>query len=61
MIEANITFLLKLSKWVANLVLVQKKNRDIRLCVDFCALNRASVKDNFTLSNMELSNMQALD
>jgi hypothetical protein len=31
-----------------------KKNGDIRLCVDFCALNRASVKDNFPLPNMEL-------
>jgi hypothetical protein len=39
---------------VSNLFPVQKKNGDIRLCVDFRALNRESVKDNFPLSNMEL-------
>jgi hypothetical protein len=33
---------------------MQKKYGEIRLCVDFRALNRASVKDNFPLPNMEL-------
>jgi hypothetical protein len=39
---------------VSNIVPIRKKNDDIRLCVDFCALNRESVKDNFPLPNMEL-------
>jgi hypothetical protein len=42
------------SEWVSNLVLVWKKNGDIRLCVDFRGLNKAGVKDNFPLPNMEL-------
>jgi hypothetical protein len=53
-INAHIIFPVKYYEWVSNLVPVQKKNGDIRLCVDFCALNRASVKDNFPLPNMEL-------
>jgi hypothetical protein len=39
---------------VSNLVPVRKNNGDIILCVDFRALNRESVKDNFPLPNMEL-------
>ena len=39
--------------WVANLVSVRKKNREIRLCVDFRNLNRASLKDNYPLPKMD--------
>jgi hypothetical protein len=38
---------------MSNLVVVQKKNGDIRLCVDFCNLNQLSLKDNYPLPNME--------
>ena len=41
------------SSWVSNLVLVRKKNGDIRLCVDFRNMNIASLKDNYGLRNME--------
>lgn len=54
MLAAHIIFPIKYSEWVANLVLVQKKNNDIRLCVDFQAMNKASVKDKFPFLNMEL-------
>ena len=37
--KANIIFPIKHSSWVANLVPVRKKNREIRLCVDFRDLN----------------------
>jgi hypothetical protein len=53
-LNAHIIFLVKYSEWVSNLVPVRKKTGQIRLCVDFCALNRASVKDNFPLPNMEM-------
>ncbi|KAH9316904.1 hypothetical protein KI387_018673, partial [Taxus chinensis] len=33
--------------------LVRKKNGEIRLCVDFRDLNKASLKDNYPLSSME--------
>jgi len=50
---AKIIFSVRHTKWVANLVPVRKKNGDIRLCVDFRNLNRASKKDNYLLPSME--------
>jgi len=44
---------LRFSKWVANLVPIRKKNREIRLCVDFRNLNRVSLKDNYPLPKMD--------
>jgi len=39
--------------WVANLVPVRNKNGEIRLCVDFRNLNKASLKDNYPLPKMD--------
>ncbi|XP_059068384.1 subtilisin-like protease SBT5.3 [Cryptomeria japonica] len=41
------------STWVSNLVLIRKKNGDIRLYVDFRNLNMSSLKDNYPVPNME--------
>jgi hypothetical protein len=41
------------SKWLVNLVPVRKKNGEIRLCIDFRNLNRASLKDNYPLPKMD--------
>jgi hypothetical protein len=38
---------------VANLVPVRKKSGDIRICIDFRNLNRASLKDNYLVPAME--------
>jgi hypothetical protein len=54
LLKAHIIFLVKYSEWVSNLVPVWKNIGQIRLCVDFWALDRASVKDNFSLPNMEM-------
>ena len=35
------------------MVPVRKKDGDIRMCVDFRNLNRASLKDNYPLSKMD--------
>jgi hypothetical protein len=35
--------------WIANLVLVPKKNRKWRVCVDYTSLNKACPKDPFPL------------
>ncbi len=51
--DAKIIVSLRFSKWVANLVLVKKKNGEIRLCVDFRNLNRVSLKDNYPLPKMD--------
>ena len=53
MFDANIIVTLRFSKWVANLVPVQKKNGEIRLCVDFRNLNKVSLKDNYPLPKMD--------
>ena len=45
LIERKIIFPIKHTSWVSNLVPVRKKNGEIRLCVDFYDLNRASWKD----------------
>ena len=49
----EIIFSIRNSKWISNLVVVQKKNALIYLCVDFEGLNKASLNDNYLISNME--------
>ena len=39
--------------WVAYLLLVRKKNGEIRICVDFRNLNICSLKDNYPLPEMD--------
>ena len=51
--DEKIIVSLRFSKWLANLVLVRKKNREIRLCVDFINLNKVSFKDNYPLPKMD--------
>ena len=53
MLDAQIILPLRYSNWIANLVPVRKKNGEIRLCVDFKNLNKASLKDNYPLPKMD--------
>ena len=53
MYEARIIVPVRFSDWVSNLVAVRKKTREIKLCIDFRNLNRASIKDNYPLPKME--------
>jgi ribonuclease HI len=52
-LDAQIIIPLIFSEWVVNLVPVRKKNREIRLCVNFRNLNRSSKKDNYPLLKMK--------
>ena len=52
-LDAKIIVPLRYSKWIVNLVVVRKKNGDIKLCVDFRNLNKCSKKDNYPLPKME--------
>jgi hypothetical protein len=54
LLKAGIIFLFKYSEWVSNLVPIQKMTGQIRLCVDFHAMNMDSIKYHFTLLNMEM-------
>lgn len=40
------------SKWLANIVLVPKKDGKIRLCISYRDLNKASLKDYFSYKTM---------
>ena len=53
LLNAKIIIPLRYSKWIANLVIVRKKNGEIRLCIDFRNLNKCSKKDNYPLPKIE--------
>lgn len=53
LIESSIIFSIKHSSWVSNLVPVRKINEEIKSCVDFRDLNRASLKAHYPLPSME--------
>ena len=41
-------------EWLANVVLIPKKDGKVRVCVDFCDLNKASPKDDFPLPHIDM-------
>ena len=51
--EAKMIVALRFSRWVENLVLVRKKNGEIRTCIDFRNLNRVSLKHYYPLPKMD--------
>ena len=53
LLKSKIIIPIRYSKWIANLVVVGKKNGEIRLCVDFRNLNKCSKKDNYLPPKME--------
>jgi len=53
MLAAGIIAPIRRSSWCSNLLVVWKKNRGIRLCIDFRNLNLPCLKDNYPLPNME--------
>ena len=42
------------AKWIANVMLVPKKNGNVRMCVDFRDLNKACPKDDFPFPHIEV-------
>ena len=51
--EAKIIVTLRHSRWLANVVPIRKKNKEIRICIDFRNLNRVSLKDNYPVPKMD--------
>jgi hypothetical protein len=49
LLDANVIREVKHSEWLANVVLVSKKNGKMRMCIDFTDLNKAYKKDPFLL------------
>ena len=52
LLDAKIIFQVRHYVWIANLVPVIKNYGEIRLCVNFRNLNRASEKDNYLVPPM---------
>ena len=42
------------AEWIANVVLVPKKDGRVRICVDFRDLNKACPKDDFPLPHIDV-------
>ena len=55
MFNANVIREVKYSEWLANVVLVPKKNRNMRMRIDFIDLNKACKKDPFPLPRIDTS------
>ena len=53
LLSSKIIFPVRHTQWVANLVLVRKKNENIRLCFDFHNLNKSLEKYNYPIPPME--------
>ena len=51
--DAKIIVSLSHSKCSDKVVPVRKKNREIRICIDFKNLNRVSLRDNYPLPKMD--------
>ncbi|KAL2326402.1 hypothetical protein Fmac_025460 [Flemingia macrophylla] len=53
-LDANFLIMYHYPDWLANIVLVIKKNEKVRVCVDYRDLNRASPKDDFPLPHIDV-------
>jgi hypothetical protein len=49
LLDANVIREVKYLEWLANVVLVPKKNGKMRMCIDFTDLNKVCKKDLFPL------------
>ena len=52
--DAGFLAVARYREWVANIVLIPKKDGKVRMCVDYRDLNRASPKDTFPLSHIDI-------
>ena len=48
LLNVNFIYLVPLTEWVSNIVPVDKKQGAIRICTNFCDLNRSCPEDHFS-------------
>ena len=53
LIEAGFIRKCQYPKWISNVVLVKKPNGTWRMCIDFTDLNKACLKDNYPLLEID--------
>ena len=41
-------------EWLANVLPMSKKDENVRMCVDFRDLNKASLKDDFPMPHIDI-------
>ncbi len=61
LIEAGFIREVKYASWISNIVLVRKKNGQIRICVEFRDLNKSCPKDDFPLPLTEILVVATVD
>jgi hypothetical protein len=54
LLDARIIREVQYPVWVANVVMVPKKNGNMRICIDFTELNKACPKDPYTLPRIDI-------
>lgn len=52
MIKAGVA-ILATTEWASPLVFVPRKNRRLRLCVDYCHVNAVTVRNSYSISMMD--------
>jgi hypothetical protein len=53
LLDAKVIREVQFTTWLANIVMVKKKNGKWRMCIDFTDLNKACPKDNFPLPRID--------
>jgi hypothetical protein len=43
-----------ISPWGCSLLFVEKKDKELRLCVDYCPLNAVTIKNKYPLSGIDI-------
>ena len=54
LLEAKIIHPIDYSEWISNMVHITKPSSDIKICTDLRDLNKACLKDDFPLSNIDM-------
>lgn len=54
LLEAAVIREVKYPEWLANVMMVLKKNGKCRMCIDFIDLNKACPKDDFPLPRIDI-------
>jgi hypothetical protein len=53
LLDAKVIKEVQFTTWLANIIMVKKKNGKWRMCIDFTDLNKACPKDNFPLPRID--------